>query len=251
MNTNAMTENETRIIEFLSVRESVAATHLKVYGLNTRAANQLVSRRVLSLTNGVYRLRVQPSAPALDEGVARDPVVEAVVAALAHVGPAEQCEAPEPTSASVPTTEPSASESATVSAAVDEEVVYSEPPPTDPAPPVEVVFGDAAAPKGGRAGKSTARGSGERRAGKPSKPAKAKVAPPAVNPAGLCLCGCGATVDTRRRFLIGHDAKLHSLVLRAHRGKADKNDIPAMDPTRNYLQTAPWMTDELRDFLGI
>jgi hypothetical protein len=78
-----------------------------------------------------------------------------------------------------------------------------------------------------------------------------KAAKPEINPGGLCLCGCGAQVGTRRRFELGHDAKLHSLALRIHRGKADLVELPTAPATIDYLKIAPWMTDEIRASLKL
>jgi hypothetical protein len=92
---------------------------------------------------------------------------------------------------------------------------------------------------------------------KAPKPAKAPKAPkPAkvaivVNPTGECLCGCGMQIGEKKRFVIGHDARLHSLALRVSRGKADKTEIPRTEATLNYLRSAPWMTDEMRVSLSL
>ena len=58
-----------------------------------------------------------------------------------------------------------------------------------------------------------------------------------------CLCGCGSA--SKSRFLPGHDARLHSIVLRIHRGKAPKDELTEASATLDYLKTAPWMTDEI------
>ena len=59
-----------------------------------------------------------------------------------------------------------------------------------------------------------------------------------------CLCGCGFM--SKARFLPGHDAKLHSLVLKIHRKQADKSELTTTPETLDYLKTAPWMNDEIR-----
>ena len=64
-----------------------------------------------------------------------------------------------------------------------------------------------------------------------------------------CLCGCGS--PSKSRFLPGHDARLHGLVLRIFRGKASQDELPATPATREYLKTAPWMTDGIRTALGL
>jgi hypothetical protein len=58
-----------------------------------------------------------------------------------------------------------------------------------------------------------------------------------------CLCGCGS--PSKARFLPGHDARLHSIVLRIHRGKANRDELTDASATLDYLKTAPWMTDEI------
>ena len=90
------------------------------------------------------------------------------------------------------------------------------------------------------------------KATKAAKPAKApRQAPPAINPSEKCLCGCGAEIGPKRRFSIGHDAKLHSLVLRVHRGQAKKSELPNSEHTLSYLRSAPWMKDEIAESLGL
>jgi hypothetical protein len=64
-----------------------------------------------------------------------------------------------------------------------------------------------------------------------------------------CLCGCGFAAKSR--FLPGHDARLHSTVLRIHRGKARKDERPEAEATREYLKTAPWMTPEIAQSIGL
>jgi len=67
--------------------------------------------------------------------------------------------------------------------------------------------------------------------------------------ARACLCGCGFM--SKARFLPGHDAKLHSLVLKIQRQKADKSELTTAPETLNYLNTAPWMNDEIRAAIGL
>jgi hypothetical protein len=38
---------------------------------------------------------------------------------------------------------------------------------------------------------------------------------------------------------------LHSIVLRIHRGKANRDELTDAPETLDYLKTAPWMTDEI------
>jgi hypothetical protein len=66
---------------------------------------------------------------------------------------------------------------------------------------------------------------------------------------GHCLCGCGTGVKSR--FVTGHDAKLHSLVLRIARGEAAKDALPGDQATREYLRSASWVTDEMAEAVGL
>lgn len=102
---------------------------------------------------------------------------------------------------------------------------------------------------------------------KPPKPEK-----PAVNPLELCWCGCEAKVSKTSRFAPGHDAKLHSLVLKLVKVKEKKLDEKATrdavkevlektaarlnsgkvaDLQREYLKSAPWMTPEILKSLSL
>jgi hypothetical protein len=42
----------------------------------------------------------------------------------------------------------------------------------------------------------------------------------------LCPCGCGGIVSRGRRFVMGHDAKFHSMVKRVERGELNSADVP-------------------------
>ena len=63
----------------------------------------------------------------------------------------------------------------------------------------------------------------EARKASKAKVVKAKKGP---KPPNACECGCGG--DTKRRFVPGHDAKLHSMVLKVEKGKAKVGDFPEM-----------------------
>lgn len=58
-----------------------------------------------------------------------------------------------------------------------------------------------------------------------------------------CLCGCGAVITSKSRFLPGHDAKLHSAVLKAY--KAEQSYTASSNAQLDYLRSAPWMTAEI------
>lgn len=88
----------------------------------------------------------------------------------------------------------------------------------------------------------------------PKKPPRASGAnKPIINPEGKCLCGCGAEVKTTSRFGIGHDAKLHSAVLKAAKGdKAILAGLPLKrEASAAYLRQAPWMTPEVLKAIGL
>lgn len=88
----------------------------------------------------------------------------------------------------------------------------------------------------------------ERADAKPKRPSKAEKI---VNASGECLCGCGLQVGTKRRFAAGHDAKLHSLVLRVSRGQASRDELPVSEASKEYLRGAPWMKRELAEAIGL
>ncbi|MGK4002722.1 hypothetical protein WMF31_08875 [Sorangium sp. So ce1036] len=55
---------------------------------------------------------------------------------------------------------------------------------------------------------------------------------------------------------MGHDAKLHSIVLKVARGQAGRGALPEAcfdksSATVAYLRGAPWMTDEIREAIGL
>lgn len=84
----------------------------------------------------------------------------------------------------------------------------------------------------------------------PAKTERAKKLPKSkANTTGKCICGCGG--NTSARFLPGHDAKLHSLVVRVHKGEANKGDVPKTVHAVEYLKQAPWMTKEIAATLGL
>jgi len=60
-----------------------------------------------------------------------------------------------------------------------------------------------------------------------------------------CLCGCGQMPNAKRSFSQGHDARLHSLVLRFVRGKDEKRLFPNTPETMTFLRSAKWMTKEI------
>ena len=64
-----------------------------------------------------------------------------------------------------------------------------------------------------------------------------------------CLCGCGA--ECARRFLPGHDAKLHGLAVRVSKGEAQRSELPRGEEARAWLLAAPWMTPEMKKACGL
>ena len=225
MDKATMTGPQQKVIEILQKHGAVEGWRLKQLGADLRAANNLVNSRVVTLTGGVYRLREQKKAQGEE--------------APSTQRPRSRREEP----ASEPASEPTSP--VQEAAAPVQEPVAEPAPVTVESEPSTKPEGKKAAKgaKGAKAAKATAD------AAKPSKPAKPEK--PAINPTGKCLCGCGTELGDKRRFAIGHDAKLHSLVLKVFRGKAQKDELPATDATRSYLQTAPWMTDEIREALSL
>ena len=72
MEKTTMTGPQLRVVEFLEKKGEVEEGHLKKYGLDVRAANNLVKARVLTLTGGVYRLR-ERKAQAANDGAPSTP----------------------------------------------------------------------------------------------------------------------------------------------------------------------------------
>ncbi|EYF06042.1 hypothetical protein [Chondromyces apiculatus] len=309
MNNTSLTGPQIRVIETIEKHGQIEAMHLKAYGLDPRAANKLVNARVLTLTNGVYRLRdqrkgnaeseeapttkrngsqaageepaampaaptskpasvtvVQASDPEPKEEIEQDPPTQPASDAAPKVGPeSDAAPSEEPESDAAPESDAPPVEGVTEQAALSVEPANDAAPAAKPAAPAAALAGGAkpkataetkaAQPARKAASAPPARAqatkAGGARAANKAKAPKAPKPKPVVNPAGKCLCGCGGEVGDRRRFTIGHDAKLHSLVLRAFRGAVDKSEVPSTEATLTYLQTAPWMTDEIREFLGI
>ena len=236
--TTAMTGPQQRVVEHVTKHGELEMAHLKRYGLDPRAANNLVKARVLTLTNGVYRQRDQKKAEPASEKAPK-----------AARGKAAEVEAA-PESAVVPVVlAPEAAEEAELAEDETAEPAEAEPAEAEPAEvePAEVEA-EAAEPKEAAKPSKPSKPAKAPKAPKPAKPAKVAVV---VNPTGECLCGCGMQIGEKRRFVIGHDARLHSLALRVHRGKADKAEIPTTEATLNYLRGAPWMTDEMRASLSL
>lgn len=78
-----------------------------------------------------------------------------------------------------------------------------------------------------------------------------KAADKVVNAIGECLWRCGLQVGTKCRLAPGHDAKLHSLVLRVSRGQVGKDERPVSEASREYLCGAPWMKPELAEAIRL
>ncbi len=87
------------------------------------------------------------------------------------------------------------------------------------------------APSRPKAKKAAAKAKPAKKAVKTAKPRVSK--PKYVNVAGKCLCGCGGA--TTRRFLPGHDAKLHGMVVDAFK---EEKTLRVGKATYEYLMTA-------------
>ena len=48
----------------------------------------------------------------------------------------------------------------------------------------------------------------------------------AVDDLKFCLCGCGAEVSSKSKFVVGHDGKASHLLAQVNRGKAEFKDLP-------------------------
>lgn len=169
---NELTVPQQRVLDYVTEKGEAEEAVLKSRGLDVRAANNLVKKRVLTLTNGVYRLRSQKVAKTEEKAAKAEEKAESAA----------------------------------------------------------TVEGKAEAAKG------------EAKAEKAKKPAK-------VVEVRHCLCGCGA--QCKSRFLPGHDARLHSAVLRVHRGKGSRDEVPEAAETLSYLKGAPWMTPEIAKSVGL
>jgi hypothetical protein len=164
MATKELTGPQQKIVEYLEKHGEISKAYLGIKNLDVRAANNLVRARVLTFTNGVYRMRVTTAKSTGNEKASK-------------------------------------------------------------------TEGEKAKPQKTEASAATA---------KPKK----------VKELHGCLCGCGEQV--KGRFKQGHDARLHSLVLRLYRGTAAKGEaIPDVVETVEYLKSAPWMTDEIRETLRL
>lgn len=103
---------------------------------------------------------------------------------------------------------------------------------------------------------------------KPPKPAKVPKPPKpekaAKNPSELCLCGCSEKVPSSSRFRPGHDARLHSLVLKTIKAQGDKKALGEIETDaklfpkgeqgrlqRAYLESAPWMDPATRKGIAL
>lgn len=98
-----------------------------------------------------------------------------------------------------------------------------------------------AAPKKAKAPKAA------KKSAKKAKAPKAKREPKVKREPLVCFCGCGKkTADHKRRFLQGHDARLHSHVLKVAKGEMSKSSIPTDRPeVMEFIKTAKWATDEV------
>ncbi|WP_437671470.1 hypothetical protein [Sorangium sp. So ce131] len=237
MDIKNLTEPQQRVYEYVAKHGEVEAGHLKARGLDMRAANNLVRSGVFTLTNNVFRIKAgKKSAKA------------AVVEAAPVSQPPASAPAPE---ASVSPVVEAANDTAVAPEVVAEGsgAQASEKATETPSE------GSERAVEGSEAEQPAAGTEGGKKAGKKAKVPKASKKT-VTTATGHCLCGCGAELAAKRRFALGHDAKLHSIVLKVFRGQADKSALPAAcadssSATVTYLRGAPWMTDEIRQAIGL
>lgn len=237
-----LTGPQQAVYDFVAKHGAVEAAHLKSRGLDIRAANNLVRFDVLTVTNNVYRIKTKRrAAKQSEEAPAESTAIEAApLSQSPEVAPAGE---------------------AIVEAANDTEVAGPvEPAPGSEKAPETAAEGDEkAAVELVEASEPQAEQPAARKpaAGKKAKAAKAPRAKKTVtNATGYCLCGCGAELGPKRRFALGHDAKLHSIVLKVARGQVGRGALPEAcfdksSPTMAYLRGAPWMTDEIREAIGL
>jgi hypothetical protein len=216
-----LTGPQQAVYDFVAKHGAVETAHLKSRGLDVRAANNLVKFDVLTLTNNVYRIKTKRRVAKQEEALTEASTETAPVSQPPEVAPAGE-----------------AIVNAAAQAANDTAVVG----------PVEAAPGSEKAPETATEGSKKA---------KKDKAAKAPRAKKTVtNATGHCLCGCGTELGPKRRFALGHDAKLHSIVLKVARGQVGRGALPEAcfdktSPTMAYLRGAPWMTDEIREAIGL
>ncbi|KYG10911.1 hypothetical protein BE21_09480 [Sorangium cellulosum] len=243
MDKMTLTGPQQSVYEFVAKHGAVEMAQLKSRGLDVRAANNLVKSGVLTLTNNVYRIKARKKAAKEDEAPTSAPAEAAPISQPQEVVPASE-QAPEAANDTVETPESPAA--------------GSEAQAGGQAPETAVEASEKAAEEVGEASEAQVE---QPAAGKKaSKKTKAPKAPRAkktvTNATGRCLCGCGAELGPKRRFAQGHDAKLHSIVLKVARGQAGRGALPEacvdkFSPTMTYLNGAPWMTDEIREAIGL
>ncbi|MGK4001137.1 hypothetical protein WMF31_00830 [Sorangium sp. So ce1036] len=239
-----LTGPQQAVYEFVAKHGAVEMVQLKSRGLDVRAANNLVKNGVLTLTNNVYRIKARKK-------VAQE---EAPQSAVTEVAPLSQ-----PSEVTPAAQEPEIAPA--VEAAND-----TEKAPEEPAEGSEAQAGEGTPETAAESHETASEGhteGSEAEGGKKAKKAKAAKAPKAkraketmTTATGICLCGCGAELGPKRRFALGHDAKLHSIVLKVARGQAGRGALPEAcfdksSATVEYLRGAPWMTDEIREAIGI
>ncbi|WP_437721797.1 hypothetical protein [Sorangium sp. So ce861] len=252
MDKMTLTGPQQSVYEFVAKHGAVEMAQLKSRGLDVRAANNLVKSGVLTLTNNVYRIKARKKAAKEDEAPKSAPVEVAPESAVAEVAPVSQphevapaAQAPEAANDTVGTPEsPAAGSEAQAGGQAPEMAVEASEKAAE-----EV--GDASE---AQAAQHAAGTEGGKKASKKTKAPKTKKT--VTNATGRCLCGCGAELGPKRRFAQGHDAKLHSVVLKVARGQAGRGALPEAcvdkhSPTMTYLNGAPWMTDEIREAIGL
>jgi hypothetical protein len=247
-----LTPPQQKVFDFASKHDGqVDAAFFKRFGLDVRAANNLVRSGIMTLTNGVYRIKGFKKAKA--EPAGEKPAKASKLAARmkdAIAGPAEEergDEEPEP--------EPEEERNELVDEDDDSGPFGDDEDDSGPFDHEDDTREDDEAEDDeeptSEAEKEEEPVSEE--SPKPAKEKKARVKKAAAEPAaaGECLCGCGTKLTGKRRFSQGHDAKLHSLVLRVHRGQATKEELPTMPATFEYLRSAPWMKPEIAESIGL
>lgn len=64
------------------------------------------------------------------------------------------------------------------------------------------------------------------RRGRPKKNVENKEVVATVESSKFCLCGCGAEVSSKAKFVVGHDGKASHMLAQVNKGKAEFKDLP-------------------------
>jgi hypothetical protein len=250
-----LTPPQQKIFDFASKHDGqVDAAFFKRFGLDVRAANNLVRSGLMTLTNGVYRIKGFKKTKV--EQAEEKPAKASKLAARMKDAISEEREEEPEADEDEEEREPEEERNELVDEDDDDSGPFGDD--EDDSGPFDHEDDTREDDEDEEAAPASEEPTSEQPASEPAKPAKEKkekkprakkVEEPAA--AGECLCGCGTKLAGKRRFSQGHDAKLHSLVLRVHRGQASKEELPTLPATFEYLRSAPWMKPEIAASIGL